>query len=271
MYFDPSLFLLIIIGLASGVIAGLIGMGGGIILTPICLIAYPILFPELNINEEVLTKSVFGTNFFVIIVSTFISTYQFNKKGLVIWKAAIPIAGFSVVGVIIGVLLAQNASADLLQKIFGIFALITAIRLQINIKSDVNKPEVYSYLIYMLLGVGASILGALIGVGGGIIVIPVLLLILNYPAVKVPGTSSSIIFVTSLTSLIGYIYIGIGNPALPAESIGYLYLPAAIPLAIGAGIGAPIGTWLNTKVSDNLFRTIFSLLLVFVFIKMIFF
>lgn len=165
----------------------------------------------------------------------------------------------------------RNRISSSTSKNIGVFALVAAIRLQIKIKSDENKPEVYSYLIYFLLGVGASILGALIGVGGGIILIPVLLLVLNYPADRIPGTASSIIFVTSITSLFGYIYIGLGNPDLPQESIGYLYLPAAIPLSMGAFVGVPLGTWLNTKISEKLFKTIFSILLVFVFFKMMFF
>ncbi len=267
MFSDPVFYLLILAGYLGGVCAGLLGLGGGVVLTPICAVIYPIL----GVDESILFKIIFGTNFFIILISTLISTYRYNKRKMIYWKATLPLALFSVIGVIPGIFLVDMASSDLLRKFFGVFALIAAIRMLMKFESDISKKPVFSFPVLAITGFGAAIVGALVGVGGGIVMIPVLILLLKFPAKNVPAITNSVMIFTAIASLSGYIYIGLDNPNLPENSVGFLYLSAGIPLAFGAIFGAPTGTWLNSIISTAILKKVFAGVLFIVFLRMVVF
>ncbi|MFC1493566.1 sulfite exporter TauE/SafE family protein [candidate division KSB1 bacterium] len=259
--------MLILTGFLGGTCAGLLGLGGGVVMTPLCAIIYPLI----GVNDDVLFKVIFGTNFLIILISTTISTYRYQKKKLILWRATFPLAAAAVAGVLIGVFFVDKASNKLLEQFFGIFALIAGIRMFIKFEESKDKEPVYSIPVLALTGMSSAIVGAFVGVGGGIVMIPVMILLLNFKTRNCPPTTNSVMIFTALASMIGYMIIGWNNSLVPENSIGFVYLGAGLPLALGAVFGAPTGTWLNSIVSTVLLKKIFAVVLFIVFLKMVVF
>ncbi len=265
--FSPVTLMLIVTGFLGGTCAGLLGLGGGVVMTPLCAIIYPLI----GVDEDVLFKVIFGTNFLIILISTSISTYRYQRKNLILWRATFPLALSAVIGVLIGVFFVDRASNRLLEMFFGFFALIAGIRMFIKFEEVKNKEPVFSFPILALTGMISAIVGAFAGVGGGIVMIPVMILLLNFRTRNCPPTTNSVMIFTALASMIGYMIIGWENPLVPENSLGFVYVGAGLPLALGAVFGAPTGTWLNSRISTALLKKIFAVVLFIVFLKMVIF
>jgi len=263
----PVFLILIGAGFLSGIIAGLLGVGGGILLTPICAV----LYPRLGISAEILYKIIFGTNFFVISFSSLVSSFRYHLRGLVLWRGVFPIAFFSIFGAVIGSYCAASVSNLLLKRMFGIFMLLVAIRLYYEYKPSAEKQPSFFFPALALTGLSTAVLSVMIGVGGGILTIPIMVFLLHYPLRSAPGTSSSIIVFTSIAGMAGYAFNGWHDPLLPENSYGYVYLDVGIPLMLGAVIGAPVGTWINAKISTKRLRQVFGVVMAGIFVKMTFF
>ncbi|MFC1553586.1 sulfite exporter TauE/SafE family protein [candidate division KSB1 bacterium] len=263
--FSDSL-LLVLAGFSGGVIAGLLGVGGGIIMIPICNFIYP----KIGVHPSILSHVIFGTNFFVICFSATVSALRYHLKKLVLWKGVFPIAFFSILGALSGATFAARISSPDLLRLFGIVMLFSSVRMFIEFKKDdIAKPR-FNYLYLGLTGYFTAILSSMVGVGGGILTIPIMIYLLHFPVRKVTGTSSGIIIFTAIASVSGYIINGWNNPYLPEGSFGFVYLPAGIPLLIGALIGVPLGTRINLSISTKYIKRIFGVVLFLLFIKMTF-
>ncbi|KPK87246.1 hypothetical protein AMJ80_12235 [bacterium SM23_31] len=263
----PFILLLILVGCLSGIVAGLLGLGGGIIMTPICSIIYPYL----GVNPVVLSHVIFGTNLFVASFSSLLSAFRYHIRNLVLWRAVFPIGIFSIIGGLAGSTIAAHLSSQTLLRFFGVFVLFAAVRMYYEFKSSDHREPIFNLPVLAFTGICTAFITVMIGLGGGSLTIPVMVLILHYPVRNVPGTSSGIIIFTAVAGMIGYIINGRHEPLIPDYSLGYVYLAAGIPLMLGAMLGVPLGTWINSKTSTKRIRQIFGIVLFVVGIKMIFF
>jgi len=121
----PFILLLILVGCLSGIVAGLLGLGGGIVMTPICSIIYPYL----GVNPVVLSHVIFGTNLFVASFSSLLSAFRYHIRNLVLWRAVFPIGIFSIIGGFAGSTIAAHLSSQTLLRFFGVFVLFAAVRM----------------------------------------------------------------------------------------------------------------------------------------------
>ncbi|MFC1729086.1 sulfite exporter TauE/SafE family protein [candidate division KSB1 bacterium] len=264
----PAQFLILIaVGTASGLVAGLLGIGGAIVTTPVCMYVYP----GLGIHQDILFKIIFGTNLFMISFASLVSSFRYNVRGLVLWRSVFPIAAFSIIGAVIGALLAVHAADVFLKRLFGVFLLFVAVRMYVEYRQSGSRKPVFNIFALGLTGISTAVVSVALGIGGGLLTIPVMIYLLHYPVRKAPGTSSSIMIFTSLAGMAGYIIGGWNNPLIPEQAFGYVYLPAGIPLMLGAVIGSPVGTWLNEQVSTKGLSRLFGVALAGMSIKMIFF
>ncbi len=258
---------LLLVGFVSGITAGLLGVGGGIITTPVCAV----IFPRLGVNPEILYKVIFGTNFFMISFSSLVSSFRYHLRDLVLWRGVFPIAVFSILGAFVGATFASSVSNIFLEKMFGVFMFFVSVRMFVDFKSDPGKEPTFYLPALALTGFSTALLSSMIGVGGGILTIPIMVFLLHYPIRKAPGTSSGIIIFTSIAGMAGYAVNGWNDPLIPSGSFGYVYLEVGIPLMLGAVAGAPLGTWINSKISNRRLRQIFGVVMFFIFLKMVFF
>ncbi len=258
--------LFIITGLLTGIIAGMLGVGGGIIFVPALYALLPLTF----INPNHLTYIVIGTSLFCIAVTSFSSgiNHYFSKN--VDFKIAALLALGSITSSILSVYFVLNIKPTYLQYIFAAVFILIALKMFLG-NDDSNKIELVinrSRNIYfsILFGLLVGIFSAFTGLGGGILFVPILIYFFGLKTRKAIGTSSVAIFATTLTAAITYgLHHIVGKEAF--LQIGYIYLLAGIPIGLSAALGAYLGVKITLKTQPEKLRRYFSILLLIVVIK----
>jgi len=213
-----------------------------------------------------------GTNFFVVSFYSLFGVFRYYLRGLVLWDGVFKIGLFSIIGAFIGSTVAtQYFSSDSLFRLFGIVVLFAGIKMFYEVGSGNKHKPVVSFLPLAATGLVTAFVAAMVGVGGGLMTLPIMIFLFHFPVEKLPGTTSGIIFFTTLAGMGAKMLNGWDNPLLPEYSIGYVYLPSGVPLIVGSFFGIIFGTKLNEKFSINKIRKIFGIVLILVFIKISFF
>ena len=253
---------LILAGGVAGFGAGYLGIGGGAILTPVCLILYPLL----GVVTPDLVKIIFGTNMLLVTAFSLSSAISHHRNNRVDWKTVAVMVPFAVIGSIAGPWAASAANPVMLKKAFAVLLIVSS--LLIVLKGS-SKPDgrfdnspILSRKILPILGFITGFLGSFLGIGGGLVMIPALILLFAFPMTFVAGTSSSIIIFIGIVSTVSYMWYGQGMQfVLPGFSTGYVWWSAAIPLAIGGIPCASLGAYLNAKTHSKILRRIFGTVL----------
>jgi len=262
-----EILLLILIGCFSGLLAGLLGVGGGIIFGPVILF----LLNEWGINYEIIFKLAFGTSLFIIIFTSLSAVIKYQSMKCILWRAVLIMSIFSIIGAQAGAIASVFSPSWLLQRLYGLLLLFISYRILKKYKSIETKEEIYKLKYLGISGFIIGFISSMFGLGGGVVGIPIMILVLRYPIKKIAGTSSGIIFFTSIAGVIRYINLGMKNLYLPEGSFGFVNLKIALPLMIGAISFAPIGAYLNSRIKVNTLKKFFALFLGAIGIKLIFF
>lgn len=267
-----SQLLLLLVGAVAGIAAGFLGIGGGAILTPLCLL----VFPTLNIGEENMIKIIFGTNMFLVTVFSLSAVIQHHGNRKVDWRTLLVMGPLAVVGSFAGAWAASITDSSDLKKAFAVLLIISSLFIIVKgttkpVGSSESRDSFLSRKFLPLLGLVTGFAGSFLGIGGGVVMIPVLILIFAFPVDKVAATSSSIIIFIGLAGMSSYIWHGWDIENLPGWSTGYVWWSAAIPLALGGVPMARIGAKLNAKTQDKLLQRIFGACLLMIALKILFF
>jgi len=262
-----NIFILLLIGCASGLLAGFFGVGGGIVLIPFLLY----YFQSTGVTSLVATHMTFGTSLLVILFSSLAASYQYHRNGQIVWRALVIIGLASVVGAFGGSMLAGALQGKTLQRIFAALVGFAAFRLLVDMRKPRGNPEPnlgIPGLVWTGLAVGLA--SSLAGVGGGVLSIPIMYSILHFPLKRAMGTSSATIVITALASVIGYVMSGWGNPLLPEGTLGYVDVLHAMPIILGTVPLASLGAHLAEKTSSSALKKGFGFFLLVVATKMLF-
>lgn len=265
MDFIVYILLLLIGGCFGGLMAGLLGVGGGIILTPIqyyLLLAY-------GVDSSIAMTTSFATSLAVIFVTMIRSTKRHYDNGMVVtdYLSYIMILGF--LGAVAGALISVNVDVSVLKFAFGLLCFVAVINM-IVIKYPDNDDNISQSVIgHCLLGLIGGLLCGLLGVGGGIIMIPILTIVLRYPTHKAIGTSSASIIATSLGGMIAYILLGWGVPNLPEFSLGYVNIVQFIFLTVTSSIVAGYAANLSKKVDARKLKILHIVCVLYIGLKMV--
>jgi uncharacterized protein len=263
-----EILLLLLGGAVSGFLAGLFGVGGGIILVPILLF----YFQTIGVTSLVATHMAFGTSLLIVVLTSIASGVQYARNGHVVWKAVIALGVTSVIGGLLGSQFAGSLQGKTLRQIFAAVVIVAALRLLVENRKS-KKEQMPEIQIPALLGGGfvVGIISALAGVGGGVLSIPIMHSLLKFPLKKALGTSSVTIVVTALAAGVGYVVSGWGNPLLPPNTLGYVDYLHALPLIVGAIPMATVGAHTSNKTQVALLKKIFAVFLFVVALKLLFF
>src|SRR5512137_706217 len=183
LYFT-SLFLT---GITAGTASGLFGVGGGFLMTPVQYW----LYTSGGIDSTLATRLAFGTSLAVIVPTLISGTLAHHTWGAVNWQAAIPMGCAAIFGGLAGGMLAAHLPGDVLRIIFAIFIIATAVRMIWHIRSCTVCEPRGSTVIYAMTGFLVGLVSGLAGIGGGILLVPVLVILLGYPIHTAVGTSSA--------------------------------------------------------------------------------
>lgn len=253
------------IGLAVGFTAGLIGVGGGVLIVPFLYFFYGhatwsgVLFPE-----ALHTTVAHATSLFIIVPTAIVGTITYTRAGLVEWRAAVPVAAFSILAAAGGALLAIRVPPEVLKVGFGAFLLFTAIQLIRRRGAGADGPLRLALPVTAMTGILAGLLSALLGVGGGLVAIPLLLNVVRLNVERVAATSLAIVVVAATSGSLTYMFAGTGLAELPLGSIGFVHVAAALPMLPGAMLavrwGARVNQLLDARRLKQLFALFFAIL-----------
>ena len=251
------------VGLLAGAVSGLVGIGGGAIMVPFLyfFLAHPGL-PGLNIPASDQAVVAHATSLLVIVPISIRGAWLYHRAGRVDWDSVWRMGLASVVFAILGARVAVVVPGQVLKAGFGIFLLVMATQLVVGRRqppSDARVLEPRDRTVRALAG-GAAVgaFSALLGVGGGLVAIPVLIYWLRLPMEKVSATSLALITFTAATGVVAYAVNGqIAQPATTGP-LTYFHLPAAFALAIGAFIAVPLGTEAQLRMPAHRLRYLFA-------------
>ncbi len=267
-----NILLLILLGGITGLASGYLGIGGGIILVPILRE----MFVSQGLSLEMVMTTAFATSLFTGVFTTGASAYrQWRQDNLILWVVPWTAAG-ALIGGQVGSYFGSNLSGIQLQSAFGIFLILSGIYLAIGSTSSVgggnpnaNDSKHDNKAGLMLLGLATGAIGALLGVGGGIVMVPAFIFIFHFSSGRVAGTSSMVGFLLTISGVIGYLLYGDSRAANPTDFWGVVNLPVALPIAAGTVITAQIGAKLNKKFGGTVYRRIFGVFMVIVGLRML--
>jgi len=245
-------------GAMVGLLAGLLGVGGGLIVVPILLY----LLPHLGIDSSQITHMAVATSLATIVITSIASVKAHNRHGTVIWWVFRAMTPGIVLGGIIGSTAARYIDSDNLKTVFGIFALLIAVQMIFKFRPPEKSREPGKLRLFFSGGIIGSF-STLVGIGGGSLTVPYLIFWKTNMA-RAVGTSSAIGLPLSISGTIGFIISGWGAPELPHWSLGYVFLPAFFGIVMVSSFTAPIGARLASKISGKLLSRVFASFLIVV-------
>lgn len=257
--------ILILTGILVGFTTGLLGLGGGFIMVPILFF----LLETMGVDSTLAIRMAFGTSLAAILPTALSSSYGHYRKQEVILKAAIIMGIFGFGGALLGGYISTHTPGDILKIIFALILLLVAFRMVIFKEPEKKKKKKDNLFLFIVWGVIAGIASGLVGIGGGVILIPVMVLLFGFTMVEAAGTSSAVIILTSMGGILSYITSGLNTPELPPYSLGYINL---LQLVIIIGFSVPlaqVGTWAAHKLPEKQLRYIFVILLIYISFKML--
>ena len=256
---------LLITGALVGTVSGLLGVGGCFIMVPV---QYWIL-TTMGIDPTIAIRVAFGTNLLVVLPTAISGSLRHHKKKVVLWRQAITLGLTSMVFTFAGAYVAAILSGNILKTIFGLAILLGALRMvtahPIRVKGEAHANPI----TYIFLGIIFGFVTGLIGIGGGVLMVPLMVIFLNYHMHEAVGTSTAVMIFTSLGGAIAYMLYGLNASGLPPYSIGYVNLLQWILLAGTSIPMAQLGVHLAHKIQPKSLKWIFIIVMVYMGLKMI--
>ena len=245
----------LVLGACAGVLAGLFGVGGGLIIVPVLVFG----FTAHGFAPEILTQLAVGTSLATIVFTSINAIREHHRRGAVSWPLVLWMTVGIVIGSALGALTASKIQGPLLQKIIGVFALCMSLQMVLDLKPKASrdvpgKPG--------LIGAGTVIgwASAIFGIGGGSLTVPFLAW-RSVPMAHAVATSSACGLPIAISGALSFIAVGWHNEHLPEYSLGFVYLPALAGIAVASMFFARFGAQLAHRLSPRLLKRLFALLL----------
>lgn len=217
-------------GILGGTLAGLLGVGGGIVIVPALYLALSLT----DMDTARVMQVAVGTSLATIVFTSLSSAWGHYRKGAVDF-ALLRLWGPSILaGVVIGALLGGVVSGLVLVGVFAVVALLVACDMILRGGPGTGPARSFSRPVWAAFGVVAGAISAMMGIGGGTVCVP-LLNFLGYDIRRAVGTSAAIGFVIGLPGAVTYALTGLGASGLPPLSLGYVNIAAAlliVPLTV---------------------------------------
>ena len=253
-----DILMLMLCGAISGYLAGLLGIGGGMILVPFMIL----VFNHLGFNQEVIVHMAIATGMATILFTTSSAIWAHHKHGSIDWKLVASLSpGMIFGGLIGGSELFEALKTSWLSLFFAIFIVYTSIQMLLN-KKPKGGRELPGFLGLFSFGAFAGALASLVGAGGAFITVPFMLWC-NVKPHTAMASSSGLGLPIAAAATIGYMYGSWGNPDLPAGSLGFVYLPAVLCIVTVSIFTAPFGAKMARKLDIGQLKRVFGIMLFF--------
>ncbi len=256
--------MMLVTGAIGGILAGLLGVGGGIVIVPVL----ELVLAALGVDAAVRMHVTVATSLATIIPTSISSSRSHHAKGAVDlaqfrrWGVAV------FLGAIIGVLLASEVSGTVLTAVFGVVALIVAIKMLLPLEGKHIAEQLPGGAAGQALPLTIGTVSSMMGIGGGTLSVPIMTLF-NFPIHRAVGTASLFGLLISVPATIGFIIAGWGQQGLPVGSLGYVNLIGFAIIAPVSYFAAPWGARLAHALSKRQLGVMFGIFLSVVAVRML--
>lgn len=250
-------------GLVGGVMAGLLGVGGGIVIVPVLFH----ILTGMGIDEDIRMHIAVGTSLATIILTSASSARSHFKRGSVdtalLKSWGVPIF----VGVVIGSAISLFVEGQVLTIVFAVVALIVSANMTFRPDGWTVRDSLPTGIARHAIGAGIGTFSTMMGIGGGTLTVPILTAC-NYPIRRAVGTASAIGLIIAIPGTAGFIWNGLDAANLPPFSFGFVSLigfALIVPISV---LAAPLGARIAHAIPTGLLRKAFALFLFVTAIRM---
>ena len=245
----------LIMGACGGFAAGLLGVGGGMVLVPFVTM----IFTAKGFPPAVVVHMAIATSLATIMFTSLSSVRAHHLHGAVRWPIVLLLAPGIVIGSWVGPWLAKQLNTSLLALVFALFVAFSATQMILNRKPSPSR-ELPGRAGMFAVGTGIGVVSGIVGAGGGFLSVP----FMSWCNVKMHNavaTSAALGFPIALSGTLSNMYFGWHEPGLPAYSFGYIYLPALLVIAIASVTMAPVGARAAHRMPVAKLKRIFAMVL----------
>jgi uncharacterized membrane protein YfcA len=251
---------LMLLGSFTGFLAGLLGIGGGMLLVPFLTL----LFTREAFGAELVVHMAIATSLTTILFTSASSVRAHHRRGAVRWDIAPWMGGGAVGGTFLGAQFASLLKSGYLALFFAVFVGFSALRMLLAstrpAASGAHGWQPLARPALSAVGAGIGFVSSLVGAGGGFLTVP----FLSWRGLNMRNavaTSAAMGFPIAAGGLIGYVVAGLSAPGLPRYALGFVYLPALFACAVTSVLMAPVGAGVAHRIDVRHLRRIFALLL----------
>ena len=257
-------FAYIALGMFTGFSAGMLGIGGGLVMVPALTMMFAAQagFPL----SEVLHMAL-GTSMATILFTSLSSLHAHHRHEAVLWNVVLRITPGILFGTLLGTLLASRVPGRPLAAFFAFFVCVVAVQMFLNLKPKASRELPGSGGVFAM-GALIGTLSSLVAIGGGALTVPFLTWC-NVKIQKAIGTSAAVGFPIAVGGTLGYIYNGWEHAGLPPGSLGFVHLPALLWMVPPSMLMAPLGARLAHKLPVATLKRVFACLLIALAARMV--
>jgi len=249
-------------GACTGVLSGLLGIGGGLVIVPVLVF----VFTSAGLPAQYVMQMALGTSLATIIFTSVSSARAHHRFQSVNWRLVQRISPGIVAGTLLGAWFAGQMHTAPLKLVFVVFAFVVSAQMLLDIRPKPSRQLPGAWVVTEIGGV-IGFLSSLVGIGGGSLSVP-FMVFCNVPVRNAVGTSAAIGLPIALAGTVGYALAGWSVGSLPQWSVGFIYLPALLGVSLASVLTAPLGARLAHCLPVPRLKKLFALLLFVLGVKM---
>ncbi len=256
----PLVLAMLATGIVAGLMAGLLGVGGGIVIVPVLDVA----LGTQGVDPAIRMHIAVATSLATIILTSVSSARAHHQRGSVDFGLARSWGGYILVGAVLGAWLASRLHSNVLALVFGAVAVLLGLRmLLLGGRNPEPAGETPRGAGIRLIPLGIGGLSSMMGIGGGTFSVPMLSL-LGHGIHRAVGTSALFGLLISVPGAIAFVATGWGDPRLPPGSLGFVNLLGLVCIAPATILGAPYGARLAHRLNARQLNLAFGIFLLVV-------
>lgn len=254
-----------ILGAFVGFLAGLLGIGGGLVIVP----ALVYILTEIGVLEAHIMPMALATSLASIIITSSSAALTHHKKGNIVWRHAASISVAVAIGSFGGALIASHLPADVLKIVFAFSVVCIASYMiaSLKVERDIGEPPRW---LLKTIGLITGVIASILGIAGGAILVPSLSYF-GIPIRSAMGIATVCGVFVAIFGVLGFLVTGSSVDGLPQWSVGYVYLPALLGIIVTSAFTAPLGVKAAGTLPVTTLKKFFAVFLIVVAIKMVWF
>ncbi len=251
-------------GVFAGILAGLLGVGGGIVIVPVLFF----LFQSFGVSPDSAMVIAAATSLATIVPTSISSIRSHNKKGNVDFNLLKHWLVFILIGVLLGSWLVTRVDGTWLTVLFGLIATLSALNMLFRTGKSALFAQLPGNIGQTAMGTSIGFFSAMVGIGGGTLSVP-LLTLYNYPAHKAVGTAAAIGLIISLPGALTMLLLGSTPTDAPAGTVGLINLVGFLCIVPLTVLFAPLGASLAAKLDAAKLKKVFAAVLLITGLRML--